>query len=257
MELLIIAVVAFLASTLTFFSGFGLGTLLAPVMMIWFPAEVAIALTAIVHLCNNIFKIFLTGRNISMQVVLRFGIPTILFAFIGSYLMLNLSSLEPITSYNLFGRSFEVRGLNFIIGLLLITFVIIEFIPSVKNLEIPRKFLPVGGAISGFFGGLTGHQGALRNAFLIKAGLSKEIFIATTVLISTMVDFSRIAVYSSGISFSRIESHLVLLICAIFAAIAGAFLGNFLLKKITIEQLKWFVGVMLFLFGLGMVSGII
>ena len=54
---LIISMTAFLAAVLTFFSGFGLGTLLAPVMMLFFPAEVAIAMTGIVHLINNILKL--------------------------------------------------------------------------------------------------------------------------------------------------------------------------------------------------------
>ena len=32
---------------------------------------------------------------------------------------------------------------------------------------------------SGFFGGLSGMQGALRSAFLARAGLSKEAFVAS------------------------------------------------------------------------------
>ena len=61
MEILIIAIVAFLAALLTFFSGFGLGTILTPVMLIFFPPEIAISLTGIVHFCNNIFKLSIIG----------------------------------------------------------------------------------------------------------------------------------------------------------------------------------------------------
>ena len=57
MELFVIAAVALIASLLTFFSGFGLGTILTPVLVIFFPVEIAIALTGIVHLLNNFFKI--------------------------------------------------------------------------------------------------------------------------------------------------------------------------------------------------------
>ena len=57
MEILIISVVAFFAAILTFFSGFGLGTILTPVMMIFFPVEIAVAFTGIVHFSNNIFKL--------------------------------------------------------------------------------------------------------------------------------------------------------------------------------------------------------
>lgn len=56
MEIIVIAIVAFFASGLTFFSGFGLGTLLLPAFALFFPIEIAISLTAIVHFLNNIFN---------------------------------------------------------------------------------------------------------------------------------------------------------------------------------------------------------
>lgn len=46
MELIIICLVAFITAILTFFSGFGLGTILMPVFAIFFPVEIAIALGA-------------------------------------------------------------------------------------------------------------------------------------------------------------------------------------------------------------------
>ncbi|MHB8259583.1 MAG: hypothetical protein ACYDCN_05425 [Bacteroidia bacterium] len=64
MELVIISTVALVASLLTFFSGFGLGTILTPVFVLFFPVEVAIALTGIVHLLNNFFKIALVGSKL-------------------------------------------------------------------------------------------------------------------------------------------------------------------------------------------------
>jgi uncharacterized membrane protein YfcA len=54
-ELLVLAV-ALAASLLTFFSGFGLGTLLLPAFALVFPLDVAVAATALVHLANNVSK---------------------------------------------------------------------------------------------------------------------------------------------------------------------------------------------------------
>ena len=90
MEILIISVVAFFAAILTFFSGFGLGTILTPVMMIFFPVEIAVAFTGIVHFSNNIFKLFIIGFNANKRVIIKFGIPAILAAFLGSYILVNL-----------------------------------------------------------------------------------------------------------------------------------------------------------------------
>ncbi|MGB0431657.1 MAG: sulfite exporter TauE/SafE family protein, partial [Bacteroidia bacterium] len=61
MEFVIISIVAFATAILTFFSGFGLGTILTPVFAIFFPIDQAIALTGVVHFANNIFKLFLVG----------------------------------------------------------------------------------------------------------------------------------------------------------------------------------------------------
>lgn len=66
-EYIVICLFALLSSGLTFFSGFGLGTLLVPVFAIFFPIELAIALTAIVHFLNNIFKLTQIGKNASRQ----------------------------------------------------------------------------------------------------------------------------------------------------------------------------------------------
>ena len=62
-QYIVICAVALAVSGLTLFSGFGLGTLLMPVFAIFFPIEVAIAATAVVHLANNIFKLALLSRH--------------------------------------------------------------------------------------------------------------------------------------------------------------------------------------------------
>lgn len=106
MEILIISLAAFVAAILTFFSGFGLGTILTPLFMIFFPVELAIGLTGIVHFFNNIFKLILVGRNANKAVLLRFGIPAVIAAFFGSWLLLNISDAEPLFSYMMFGQTF-------------------------------------------------------------------------------------------------------------------------------------------------------
>jgi hypothetical protein len=74
-------------------------------------------------------------------------------------------------------------------------------LPRFKTLAFDRKYLPLGGLLSGFFGGLSGLQGAMRSAFLIKAGLNKEAFIGTNTVSAVVVDVARLIVY--GLSFFR------------------------------------------------------
>ncbi|MBT8223460.1 MAG: sulfite exporter TauE/SafE family protein, partial [Eudoraea sp.] len=96
MEYILICIVAFLVAILTFFSGFGLGTILTPVFMLFFPVELAIALTGVVHFFNNVFKIFLVGRKADKGVLLRFGIPAVIFSFIGAWVLLRIPDAQPL-----------------------------------------------------------------------------------------------------------------------------------------------------------------
>jgi uncharacterized membrane protein YfcA len=257
MDIILLSLVAFIVAILTFFSGFGLGTILTPVFMIFFPVDVAIALTGIVHFFNNIFKLILVGKKANKQIVLRFGIPAVIAAFIGAWLLLQIPDSKPLFSYSIGEKNFEVTLIKFIISVLLILFALIDLIPYFNKLQFDKNKLPVGGALSGFFGGLSGNQGALRTAFLIKTGLSKEAFIATAAVVSTFVDFTRLSVYATRFSKSGLYENLTLVICATLAGIAGAFIGNYLLKKVTLKFIQTLVAIMLILISLALAAGLI
>jgi uncharacterized protein len=257
MEIVIICLAAFLTAILTFFSGFGLGTILAPVFAIFFPIDIAIALTGVVHFSNNLFKIVLVGRNIDKPVLLRFGIPAILASFFGAWLLLRITVLPSILEYQLWGKEFEITPVKLIIAILLITFSILEIVPSFQKVQFGKDKLILGGILSGFFGGLTGIQGAIRSAFLIKSGLSKEAYIATGVMIACLVDFTRISVYASRFTSANLHENLTLLIGATLAAIAGAYFGKKLLKKVTLRSIQLIVAIMLVLISLALGIGLI
>ena len=128
----------------------------------FFPVEIAVALTAIVHFLNNVFKFFLVGKSIDKSILWRFGIPAIISAFVGAFVLNYLSDLKPFHEYQLLGKTFQMTFIKIIIAALLIFFALFDLIPKLKNLKFNKKYLPIGGFISGFFGGLSGHQGALR-----------------------------------------------------------------------------------------------
>lgn len=255
--LLIICLTAFVTAILTFFSGFGLGTILAPVLMIFFPVDEAIAMTGIVHFFNNVFKLLLVGKHADKQVLLRFGIPAVIAAFLGARVLMQLTGLEPLFTYTLNGSYLSVYPVKFVIALVLLLFAAMELIPALQRLQFGKDKLIAGGLLSGFFGGLSGNQGALRSAFLIKAGLSKEGFLGTAVVVSCFVDFTRLSVYASRFSEAQLSSHYTLLIGATLSAFAGAILGNRLFKKVTIELLQYTVGVMLLLLAIGLGMGLL
>ena len=256
MDYIIICLVAFLASGLTFFSGFGLGTILLPAFAIFFPLETAISITAVVHFLNNLFKLTLTAKNANAGVVVKFGLPSMIAAIGGALLLTYMVHTSPLFVYELSGKTYEVMTVKLIIAFLMIAFALLDLIPVLSQITFGEKFMITGGLFSGFFGGLSGHQGALRSMFLIRSGLSKESFIATGIVIACMVDVSRLAIYGSN-HFGITQNEISIVAAGTVSAFAGAFLGNKLVKKVTLKSMQLFVAVMLIVFAFLLGSGII
>ena len=248
---------ALLASGLTFFSGFGLGTLLLPAFALFVPVDRAVALTAIVHFLNGLFKLALVGRQADRRVAVRFGLPAVAAAFAGAWVLLWLTGLGVLFDYALLGRRVEVTPVKLVVGVLLLAFACVEVLPRFRELEFGPRYLPLGGAISGFFGGLSGMQGALRSAFLVRAGLSKEAFVGTGVVVACLVDVARLTLYSESVFGGGANLDYSLLTAAVLAAFLGAFLGNRYLKKMTMRGVQWVVGVTLFAVAIGLVTGLL
>ena len=257
MTYLIICAVALLASALTFFSGFGLGTLLLPAFALFFPLEQAVALTAVVHFLNGLFKLALTGRHADASVVVRFGLPAIALSFLGAWVLVWLAGVEPVYSYRAFGQVVSVTPVKLVVGLLLLLFASLELLPRFRDLSFGPKYMPLGGLLSGFLGGLSGMQGALRAAFLSRAGLTKQAFIATGVVIACLIDFARLAIYSTALARESARFEYALLAAAVLAAFAGATLGNHYLKKVTMPGIQKLVAALLFLVALGLIAGLL
>ncbi len=256
MEFVILCLAALITSLLTFFSGFGLGTILTPVFAIFFPIEIAIALTGIVHFLNNIFKLALIGAKANKAVVIRFGLPAFFAAFVGAYLLIELSSLTPLYSYSINQKEFAVTPVNLVVAFLLIFFSLMEVVPALAKQGLGKNLF-LGGILSGFFGGLSGNQGALRSAFLVKADLGKEAFIATGVVIACIVDFSRLGVYVTRFAESGLHENVALVAAATLSAFVGAFAGSRLLKKVTMESVQIVVTVMLIILSVALAVGLV
>ncbi|MBI3308671.1 MAG: sulfite exporter TauE/SafE family protein [Candidatus Melainabacteria bacterium] len=257
MEFFIIPVISFVASLLTLFSGFGLGTILLPVFAIFFPLSIAIPLVAIIHFINNILKVIILGKFANINVVAKFGLPALVSAFFGAWILKYLSDIKPVFNYSINTSIFSITALKTVIGLLIIIFALFDLMPKLQKIQFDKKYLFVGGLLSGLFGGLSGHQGALRSSFLVKCNLSKESFIGTGTVIACMVDISRLIAYSSFFSVDILSENTSLLVLTILFSMIGVLLGNKLLRKITFESIQKIVGFMLITMAVLLIAGII
>jgi uncharacterized membrane protein YfcA len=272
-DFVIVAITVLFGAGLTFFSGFGLGTLLLPVFSIFFDVQIAIGATAIVHLANNIFKFALVSRYIHLKTLLLFGLPAMAFAWAGSKLLVYLGDSDPVGSYALFEHVFYLTPINIVIGILMIFFAWFELDPRFSKMNISKNLLPLGGALSGFFGGVSGHQGAFRAAFLSKAGITKEQFVGTSNAISLVVDLVRLATYFMAASIllksgaeniepdntylAALNEGRSLLIVGVVCAFIGTFIGKQLIQKTTIQGIQRIVGTLLLVMGSLMIAGIV
>lgn len=261
MEYLIICATSLLVSIITLFSGFGLGTVLMPVFALFFPIPIAIASTAVIHLANNIFKAAIVGRLANWNVVMKFGIPAAFASAVGAYLLGIVSKWPAIAAYRIFDFEFEITYMGLAIGLLVIVFALLELIPKFAELSFPEKYIPLGGILSGFFGGISGNQGMLRSAFLIKAGLNAKQFIGTGVMCSVIVDITRLLVYGWVVyseKFARILTPGMqgILIAASLTAFLGSYIGSKLIHKMTLKTIQLLVGIMLLILGSAIALGL-
>jgi uncharacterized membrane protein YfcA len=259
---LLVGITALLAAGLTMYSGFGLGTLMLPVFAFFFPIEVAVMATALVHGANNVFKVILLGRGADWEVVIKFGLTAILAAVFGAMALawfaqsgsrMNIEINDVVVA--------RITPVKFVVGLLMIGFALFELLPGFRRLEFNRRYLPLGGALSGFFGGLSGHQGALRSAFLAKTGLSTEAFVGSNAVIGFAVDMTRITVYASVVALAGGTAGEFagwpLVATGAVSAFCGVLLGKRFLHKVTMAGVQTLVGILLFGVGLALMLGLI
>ncbi|MEE4216931.1 MAG: TSUP family transporter [Xanthomonadales bacterium] len=257
---LVVALAAFLAACLTMYSGFGLGTLMLPVFALFLPVEMAVVATALVHGANNVFKVSLLGKHADREVVVKFGITAIFAAILGAMALGYLVQMDDSLKIDVNeARVSELTPVKMMIGTLMIAFALFELLPLFRKLQFERRYLPLGGLLSGFFGGLSGHQGALRSAFLAKSGLATEQFVGSNAVIGFLVDITRITVYVALFAAVGGANGYIgvwpLVITGALAAFCGVLLGKKFLHKVTMRSVQALVGILLFGVGLALLLG--
>jgi len=260
-ELLLVAAAAFAASALTLVTGFGLATLLTPVFVLFLPVPVAIAAVAIVHLANNLFKLLLVGRDADRRIALRFGVPAAIAAVAGAVVLVALADAPAVLTYELFGRR-EVSLLKLVVGLVIVAVAGVELRrPSAQGVRASDRDLLVGGLASGLIGGLTGNQGPLRAAVLLRSGLRPAAYIGTSAICAVFVDLGRLVVYGSTFaSLPELAANPVVvrvLLVGSLSAFAGAVLAARLSKRATSDVIRWLTAGLLIVVGLALATGFV
>jgi uncharacterized membrane protein YfcA len=143
-----------------------------------------------------------------------------------------------------------------VVAAIIAAFAALELSPRLRGVSFSKRWVPLGGALSGFFGGLSGIQGALRAAFLVRSGLTRDQFIGTGVVCAVIIDAARVPVYAER--FARLSARMALLITAAsLCAFAGSYLGAKLVRKVTMRGLQRLVAAMLMAMAAAMAAGLV
>lgn len=235
-EVIYIALITLLASLIGTMAGFGISTIMVPILLIILPLPQTLLLVGIVHWFNDIWKILLFRKGIRWKLFLAFGLPGIFASFLGSSLSLRIS------------REILSRAL----GVFLIAYVI--FIIFNRTFKLSQKLSVAisGGTLTGFFAGIFGIGGEINAVALSAFNLEKAVYVATAGAISFMIDSTRIATYIQG--GTRLDPVLVSgFLIFIPISLIGAMIGKRGVEKIPQEKFRNFVTVFIFLFGLKLI----
>jgi uncharacterized membrane protein YfcA len=159
--------------------GFGIGSLLTPLLASRLGTSVAVAAVMLPHALATALRCFRLRKDIDRDVLVRFGLLSALGGLLGAL------------AYSQLGTSALTRILG---GLLLLT-------AAAQLAGLSKRWKPKGALVSllglgsGFFGGVAGNQGGLRAAALTAFGLSPKAFVATSTAIGLLVDLARAPVY--------------------------------------------------------------
>lgn len=233
LENIIFLLASFLAAIVATLAGFGSSTVLIPIALFFMNAKAAIFLVACFHLFSNTFKVRLFFKKIDFKTVIYFGIPSIVFAFLGALLI----SVLPVAI------------VKYAVGVFLIVFSVYTFFKPTFKLPENKLTALLGGSLSGLFAGLIGMGGAIRSTFLIAFNLPKEIYIGTSALIAFVIDLTRIPTYFfSGVVPDN--SYYWLIPFMILSAFLGVKTGKMLLGKVDQQTFRKIVLVMLLVVGI-------
>jgi uncharacterized protein len=222
-QYLIFILLALLSEIIGTASGFGSSMLFVPIASLFFDFKTVLGITAVFHVFSNLSKIALFRKGINKDIVIKLGIPAVIFVIIGAY----ITTFLPAKQIEL--------GMNIMLVVLAV-YLIINFN---KTLKQTNTTLITGGIVSGFLAGVAGTGGALRGVTLAAFQLRKEIFVATSALIDLGVDSSRAVVYVSHGYFPK--QYLFLIPFLVGISIVGSYIGKLLLKKTSETAFRYIV----------------
>lgn len=229
----LVALAAFVAGAIASVAGFGIGSILTPLLATHLGMKLAVAAVSIPHVVATALRFWMLRRQVDRHVLLSFGITSA------------IGGLAGAIAHTFFGG----RVLTILLAVLLI------FTGLTGLLRFEFRFHGAtaygAGALSGFLGGLVGNQGGIRSGAMLGFDLSKEAFVATSTAVGLIVDGARMPVYvwSEGAALRPIAG---LIAIAVIGVVVGTLAGRAILGRIPAPIFKRIVAALILLLGIAL-----
>jgi uncharacterized membrane protein YfcA len=224
----LVFVASFAAGSIASVAGFGIGSVLTPLLAIRLGMRTAVAAVSVAHLAGTALRFWLLRQHVDRRVLVTFGVAS------------GVGGLA--------GALFQARASNAILTLLLAALLLFaglsELFGIVRAIHLGRRGAWVVGALSGLFGGLVGNQGGIRSAGLLAFDVDKTSFVATATAIALIVDGVRMPVYAVTAGSDLLAAWPLMLV-ATAGVLAGTIAGGRALRRIPDRIFRRIVAVLL------------
>jgi len=231
--LLLVFVASVIAGATASVAGFGIGSLLTPLLASRLGTPLAIAVVAIPHAVATILRAWRLRRDVDWPIFWRFGLWSAAGGLSGAILFTRLGG----------------AALTRLLGGLLILTALSTLTGWSDRFTLPRWATWTLGLLSGFFGGIVGNQGGLRAGALLGLGLTSTAFVATTTLTGVIVDVVRTPLYVAR-EGGAIVSAWPFVATATVGVIAGTLMGERAILGLSPERFRRVVAVLVGLLGI-------
>ncbi len=213
-------------------SGFGIGSLLTPFLLLSFPAAEAVAIVAVPHAVATTVRFWRLRADVDRPTFRQFGIASAVGGLVGA-------GLQPVLGSG---------ALTLVLAALLLAAGGSELLKRPVPLPTTPFWRLAGGTLSGVFGGLVGNQGGIRSAALLGFQLQTKALVATATASALLVDAARVPIYL-WLRSDVLAATTTLWLAGTVGVVVGTFLGVPILGRIPPALYRQIVGFLLVTLG--------
>lgn len=228
--------VAVLAGAVASISGFGIGSILTPLMALQSGIKIAVAAISIPHVIGSALRLWILKGHVNKKLLVSFGIASAVFGLLGAVLHSFASG----------------KALSVVFGALLVLTGVSSLAGIYERFRPNRATAWIAGGLSGILGGLVGNQGGIRTAALLGFNIPRDALVATATAIALAVDLGRVPVYLVVNGTDLFEWRMYIAVALARVAV-GTLFGARLLVRIPQRVFEWVVALLVIVLGVYMI----